>query len=133
MFLRSTRNLFYWIFVPVVQKALDEFRQYWNQHKIRPQEAKYMPSGHVPIDALEHPELLGGTNCLIPVPPHITDKFRQHLAENNDIGPRNTCLEFYPPEFTILADSAYNAIGCPSTDLANAWDIFLKMSNMLDM
>ncbi|KAF5310627.1 hypothetical protein D9619_008265 [Psilocybe cf. subviscida] len=33
------RDLFYWIFVPVVQKSLDEFREYWNQHKVGNQES----------------------------------------------------------------------------------------------
>ncbi|KAF9482346.1 hypothetical protein BDN70DRAFT_785322, partial [Pholiota conissans] len=48
-------NLFYWIVFPVVQADLDEFHIWWNQHTIRHQPEKDMPSGHVPQDAVEHP------------------------------------------------------------------------------
>lgn len=125
------RDLFYWVFVPVVQKSLDEFREYWNQHKVRPQDAKYMPSGHVPVDALEHPETFNGTDCLIRVPQHIIDEFRRHLTDNEDIGQRESCLAFYSTEFAASALTAYQAIGFPSISLHNAWDVFLQMSSAL--
>ncbi|KAJ6533913.1 hypothetical protein DFH09DRAFT_932519 [Mycena vulgaris] len=48
-------SLFYWIFVPLLQAELDEFRLYWNHHRVRTQPDKNMPSGHVPYDALDHP------------------------------------------------------------------------------
>jgi hypothetical protein len=48
------RHLFYWIFVPVVQAALDEFCIWWNQRVVRWQSDKDMPSGHVP-DSLMMP------------------------------------------------------------------------------
>ncbi|KAJ6605196.1 hypothetical protein DFH09DRAFT_1422079 [Mycena vulgaris] len=51
------RDLFNWIFPPVIQSLLDEFRTYWNQHTICAQPEKEMPSGHAPADALEHPGL----------------------------------------------------------------------------
>ncbi|KAJ7877573.1 hypothetical protein B0H14DRAFT_2342283, partial [Mycena olivaceomarginata] len=47
------KDLFNWIFPPLVQAELDEFRTYWNQHRIRSQAEKNMPSGHVPADLIE--------------------------------------------------------------------------------
>ncbi|KAF9069298.1 hypothetical protein BDP27DRAFT_1383233 [Rhodocollybia butyracea] len=61
-------DLFHWIFPPLVQEALDEFGFWWNEHCVRRQPEKIMPSGHIPADALEHPELYNGLNCLIKVP-----------------------------------------------------------------
>lgn len=124
-------DLFYWIFVPIVQTSLDEFREYWNQHRVRNQEFKYMPSGHVPIDALEHPQRFGGTNCLIPVPKNTIDEFRGYLAENEDIGTRDSCLAFYSAEFASLAAAAHQAIGSPSITIHNAWHVFVQISNVL--
>lgn len=92
-----------------------------------------MPSGHVPIDALEHPESFGGTSCLIPVPQNIIDEFRCHLEDNEDVGARDTCLAFYSPEFASLATSTYQAIGSPVVTLHNAWDIFVRISDALHM
>jgi hypothetical protein len=60
----SIEDLFNWIFPPLVQAELDEFRTYWNQHQVRSQPNKNMPSGHVPADVLEHPELFGGNKLL---------------------------------------------------------------------
>ncbi|KAJ7836563.1 hypothetical protein B0H14DRAFT_2255196, partial [Mycena olivaceomarginata] len=37
--------LFYWIFVPIIQEQLDEFRAWWNNHRVRLQRDKNMPSG----------------------------------------------------------------------------------------
>ncbi|KAF5340250.1 hypothetical protein D9611_007779 [Ephemerocybe angulata] len=73
-------DLFYWVFVPLVQKELDEFKSYWNNHKIRRQAEKRMPSEHVPLDALEHPEVYDGINCLIKIPKDGQDVAREYLT-----------------------------------------------------
>ncbi|KAJ6598518.1 hypothetical protein B0H10DRAFT_2167613 [Mycena sp. CBHHK59/15] len=79
------RDLFNWIFPPLIQAELNEFHTYWNQHKICDQPDKNMPSGHVPADVLEHPEIYGGINCLIKVPRDTLDDLRAFITE--EVGP----------------------------------------------
>ncbi|KAJ6600292.1 hypothetical protein DFH09DRAFT_1271197 [Mycena vulgaris] len=60
---------------PIIQSLLDEFRTHWNQHTIRAQPEKEMPSGHAPADAFEHPGLFGGLDCGIQVPKKLFRSF----------------------------------------------------------
>jgi hypothetical protein len=122
--------LFYWIFVPLVQAELDEFRTWWNQHRVRHQPDKNMPSGHVPDDALEHPQMFGGLNCIIPIPKEAVNELRAYLTE--EVGPRETHLSWYTDEFAATAEAAYQSIGCPAYTLDTAWVVFGAMSDALE-
>ncbi|KAJ7708008.1 hypothetical protein B0H14DRAFT_3119448 [Mycena olivaceomarginata] len=119
-------NLFNWIFPPLVQAELDEFRTYWNQHLVRSQPNKNMPSGHVPADALKHPELFGGINCFIKVPKETLADLRVFLTE--EVGPRNEHLQWVDDEFAAIAEAVHKSIGSPHITLTNSWDVFRKMS-----
>jgi hypothetical protein len=119
-------DLFNWIFPPLVQAELDEFRTYWNQHQVRSQPNKNMPSGHVPADVLEHPELFGGINCLIKVPKETLTDLRVFLTE--EVGPRSEHLQWVDDEFAAIAEAVHKSIGSPHITLTNSWEIFRKMS-----
>lgn len=125
------RHLFYWIFVPIVQDALDEFCVWWNQHTVRRQPDKDMPSGHVPQDAVEHPQLFGGIDCLIRIPKDTIDDMRQYLAE--EVGPREKFQQFFPAEFQLIASDVHAAIGNPQITLLTAWSVFTKMSDAIEL
>ncbi|KAJ7151306.1 hypothetical protein C8R43DRAFT_1004776 [Mycena crocata] len=120
------RDLFNWIFPPLIQGELDEFRVYWNQHRIRAQPNKTMPSGHVPVDALEHPEIYGGINCFIKIPKETIDNLREVLTQ--EVGPRSDHLQWVDNEFSSLAESVHKSIGSPKITLNNSWEIFAQMS-----
>ncbi|KAJ6507923.1 hypothetical protein C8R47DRAFT_62272 [Mycena vitilis] len=124
------RDLFNWIFPPLVQAELDEFRVYWNQHRIRDQPKKNMPSGHVPADALEHPEFFGGINCLIKVPPETVQDLRSFLTE--EVGPRDEHLAWVSTEFAAIADAVHESLGHPKITLENSWSIFGLMSSGIE-
>ncbi|KAJ7874312.1 hypothetical protein B0H14DRAFT_3083423 [Mycena olivaceomarginata] len=124
------RSLFNWIFPPLVQAELDEFRVYWNQHKIRSQQMKNMPSGHVPADVLEHPEFYGGINCRIEVPQDTVHLLREALSE--EVGPREQHLAWVTEEFSTMADAVHEAMGSPKITLENSWNIFSQMSNLIE-
>ncbi|KAJ6489689.1 hypothetical protein C8R47DRAFT_977824 [Mycena vitilis] len=120
------RDLFNWIFPPLVQAELDEFRTWWNQHQIRPQANKNMPSGHVPADALEHPEFYGGINCFIKVPPETITELRHFLTQ--EVGPRSEHLDWVDAEFAVLAETVHKSLGSPHITLETSWEVFKKMS-----
>ncbi|KAJ7895785.1 hypothetical protein B0H13DRAFT_2234542 [Mycena leptocephala] len=124
------KDLFNWIFPPLVQAELDEFRIWWNQHQIRSQPNKNMPSGHVPADALKYPELYGGINCFIKLPKETIAELRQFLTE--EVGPRSEHLDWVDAEFAALAESVRKSLGSPQITLTNNWEIFRKMSAFIE-
>ncbi|KAJ7856075.1 hypothetical protein B0H14DRAFT_2352896, partial [Mycena olivaceomarginata] len=117
--------LFYWIFVPLLQAKLEEFRIWWNHHRVRPQKEKNMPSGHVPADAFDHPQNFGGLDCLIEVPQTAVDDLRNMMTE--DVGPRDTHLSWFTAEFDELAENVYKQIRKPTLSLESAWGVFEKI------
>lgn len=122
-------DLFYWVFIPLIQQELDLFRDYWNNHKIRKQALKSMPSGHIPADALRHPILFQGCKCRIRVPESAQAEMRNILTEN--VGPREAHLSWYSADFHLKALAAYETLGSPQLSLANAWEVFTELDNQL--
>ncbi|KAJ7815603.1 hypothetical protein B0H13DRAFT_1532784, partial [Mycena leptocephala] len=88
-------DLVNWIFPPLIQSQLNDFRTYRNQHIIRTQSEKDMPSGHAPADALKHPALSGGIDCSIRVPKEAIQEFRDALTE--EVGPGESFLAWVSP------------------------------------
>jgi hypothetical protein len=125
-----TRELFNWIFPPLVQAQLDEFRIYWNQHTIRSQPEKEMLSGHAPADALEHPGLFGGLDCGIRIPKEALLELRNALAE--EVGPREAYLSWVTPQFDQIATDIFRTLTFSEITLENSWDVFSEMSHRLE-
>ncbi|KAJ7826517.1 hypothetical protein B0H13DRAFT_2241110 [Mycena leptocephala] len=87
-------DLFNWIFPPL------------NQHQVRTQPNKNMPSGHVPADVLEHPEFFGGINCFIEVPKETLADLWVFLTE--EVGPRSEHLQWVDDEFAAIAETVHS-------------------------
>ncbi|KAJ7842444.1 hypothetical protein B0H14DRAFT_2359573, partial [Mycena olivaceomarginata] len=110
--------LFYWIFAPLIQLELDNFKLWWNHHRVRHQHEKIMPSGHVPAHALEFPELFGALDCRIAIPQEAINELQQQLTEEE--GPQEN-YQTWPgltPDFNIYATDVYSRIGEPELTLA---------------
>ncbi|KAJ7266195.1 hypothetical protein C8J57DRAFT_1511128 [Mycena rebaudengoi] len=118
-------SLFYWIFVPLLQAQLDEFRLWWNHHRVHSQKDKNMPSGHIPYDTLDHHQNYGGMDCRLPVPQVAVDDLRQMVTK--DVGSRDLHLSWYSAEFHVVADQIYFEIGRPTLNVDTAWDVFQAM------
>jgi hypothetical protein len=91
-----------------------------------------MPSGHVPDDALEHPQMFGGLNCLIPIPKEAIVELRAYLTEELEGAPHETRLSWYTNEFAAMVEAAYQSIGKPEYSLDTAWSTFSTMSDTLE-
>jgi hypothetical protein len=113
-----------------VQQRLDGFRAYWNNHCIRAQKEKKLPSGHIPSLLAQDPSSWGGLDCRITVPRHVVDRLRQLVTE--DVGPREDHLTWCSHEFQAQADNAHAALGYPDITLENAWDVFQDMLEVLN-
>ncbi|KAJ6464899.1 hypothetical protein C8R45DRAFT_939743 [Mycena sanguinolenta] len=121
------RPLFYWVFVPLIQQALDEFVDWWNHHRVRHQHNKIMPSGYVPAHALEYPELFGALDCQIAIPPEAVAELRSQLDEEEGPASQYQIFPGLTPEFNIYATEIYERMGASTLTLAGAWDIFVEM------
>ncbi|KAF9522685.1 hypothetical protein CPB83DRAFT_822529, partial [Crepidotus variabilis] len=124
------RDLFYWIFVPLVQSELDDFRTYWNLRHVRSQPQKSLPSNHVPDVAAEHPEMYGGIDCLVRIPSESVDSLRELL--NEEVGPKEKFQTFYTPEFGSYATEVHDSIGAPTITLSNVWVVFTQMAGVME-
>jgi hypothetical protein len=130
LLLRQLSDLFYWIFVPLIQAELDDFQTWWNQHRIRSQPSKNMPSGHVPAHALRHPEQFAGLNCLIQVPTEAVQELRKILEE--DVGSYEDNMSWFSEDFRQLAENTFAELSHPAITLDNAWKVFQSMSNAIE-
>ncbi|KAF7302852.1 hypothetical protein MKEN_01247400 [Mycena kentingensis (nom. inval.)] len=124
------KHLFNWIFPPLVQAELDDFRNYWNHHQIRFQREKIMPSGHVPRDAALHPAHYGGIDCFIRVPASTVSELREVLTE--EVGPREQHLAWVTAEFDEFAVAVYESLGKPKITLESSWSVFARMSEEIE-
>ncbi|KAJ7815890.1 hypothetical protein B0H14DRAFT_3111783 [Mycena olivaceomarginata] len=120
--------LFYWVFAPLIQQALDDFVDWWNHHRVRHQHDKIMPSGHVPAHALDYPELFGALDCRIAIPPEAVAELRHQLDEEEGPASKYQTFPGLTPEFNIYATEIYERMGAPALTLAGAWDIFVEMA-----
>ena len=81
-----------------------------------------MPSGHVPVHTLAHPEQFAGLNCLILVPTEALKELHKILKE--DVGSYEDHMSWYSQYFCQLADETYAKLSHPAITLDNAWKIF---------
>ncbi|KAJ7838410.1 hypothetical protein B0H13DRAFT_1911838 [Mycena leptocephala] len=124
------RDLVNWIIPPLIQSQLNDFRLYWNQHTVRTQSEKDMPSGHAPADALKHPALFGGIDCGIRVPKEAIQECRDALTE--EVGPRESFLAWVSPEFDQLAKEVFQSLGVSEITVENSWGVFRDMSAKME-
>ncbi|KAK6992022.1 hypothetical protein R3P38DRAFT_2571554 [Favolaschia claudopus] len=109
MLLRQTSN---WIWFPLIQYSLDQFCNEQNNHRIRKQKEKVLPSGGSPNQFYANPEKYGGKDSLIKVPAEEIDEL---LDEARDAAYEH--MKFVDDDFDILAHDAYDALGKPDITL----------------
>ncbi|XP_020908948.1 uncharacterized protein LOC110246907 [Exaiptasia diaphana] len=111
----TDRNLLAYVYIPVVQKELDIFRTtIWNNHRVRRQKNKELPTG-VPEHMYHCPEEHGGEKCGI----SITEEDLLEVAQLSDVlidtddfleeNFRNECMRHIPNTDEIKPADAANA------------------------
>jgi hypothetical protein len=125
------RNTFYWIFVPLVQRRLDDFRSYWNHHKLTGNSKKLNPYGSSPLNMLRNPQSVRPTarDCAIYVNPQTVYRLRASYGGEET---RQAAYSFFSEEFQADADGVYVDLGSPTITLESAWDIFSMVVTALE-
>lgn len=105
-----------------VQARINEFIDYFNNHKIRAQQNKVLPSGEAPQVIFDNPADFGLENLKVDVTQEAIDIMRAQIAT-----PREEAFCWVTDEFDALAFRVYQDIGAPSLVITDAWQIFLLM------
>lgn len=113
-----------WLWPPVMQQELNKFMNYANNHKIRKQKEKRLPSGVSPIYAYTCPNRFGGRECLQPVCMQVIEGLMK------DLEPEMKAYSDWgvPREFADVAEQLLVAIGVPKVEMSNAWLVFTSLS-----
>ncbi|KAJ3727494.1 hypothetical protein C8R42DRAFT_694050 [Lentinula raphanica] len=101
-------NLFNWLWPQVLQKHLDNFTEYWNNHRIRYQADKPNASGTTPQNAFTLPKSVaaGAEECRIDVDRAVVDALRNEIPVS-----REDAMRFMDDDFAARALAIYEAIG----------------------
>jgi hypothetical protein len=126
----SYRRLFNWLWPSLVQERLDEFREYWNNHRLSSQKHKLLPAGTSPRQIWLVPDAVRATarNCSIHVNMGLVHQLREELG---GIDGREEAFRFVDAEFAAEADEALAQLGYPDITLSSAWDVFVAVNDIL--
>ncbi|PVG01305.1 hypothetical protein CPB86DRAFT_676292, partial [Serendipita vermifera] len=112
------------IWAKVVQNLLDHYARGHEDHMIRYQAERNLPSGGQPGQFYRHPERWGGTQCLIPIPAEDIDMMVQQYVPDN-------IFHFCLPEIHTMATSALFWLGNLVLEKTNAWAIFMQVLSIV--
>ncbi|KAM6501456.1 hypothetical protein JOM56_004470 [Amanita muscaria] len=75
-------NTFNWLWPPLVQSRLDEFREYWNNHQLSSQKKKLLPSGTSPRQMWLTPDSVraDARDCSVVIEPETIQLLREGLG-----------------------------------------------------
>ena len=126
----SRRDVFNWLWPPLLQERLDEYREYWNNHTVRRQKDKDLPSGTSPVHIWTCPTDVRPTarDCRVNVRRDMIQELRNGIGGEEG---RRRAYQFVTPEFQAAADGAYADLGYPRITLATAWAVFQAIVDVL--
>jgi hypothetical protein len=104
----------------LIQQELDALRERLNNHVVRHNKDKKLPSGVSPNVAFALHEEYGGTWCLQPVDREVIRGLKAALGGEDTI-------RFVSIEYATRAQSVYDSLGVASLTLQNVWEIFRGM------
>ncbi|KAL0945345.1 hypothetical protein HGRIS_000843 [Hohenbuehelia grisea] len=123
-------NVFNWLWPPLVQHRLDEFCEYWNNHRVSSQKKKLLPSGTSPRQMWTSPESVRADahDCSVYINLDTVSRLRDGIG---GVEGRAKAFAFVDPEFQALADDALGQLEYPGIDLRTAWDVFVAVVDIL--
>jgi hypothetical protein len=111
----------------VVQDALDQHKKFHAEnHKIRSQAKRLLPSGGRAGQFYDHPEQYGGVQCLIPVPPEDIALLIETYVPHN-------IFHFCSDELHHATTGALVQLGNPPVKQETAWSIFAQVLAMVHL
>ena len=106
---------------------MDDFVEYWNNHIVRYQNDKELPSGAAPNTVFSYPGNYSLEHCGVPVDREIVEGLRETMEGKT----RTECFSWVTDEFAAEAELAYEQIGSPELHYIEGWRIFIDIYNVL--
>jgi hypothetical protein len=124
------RQVFNWLWPPLVQERLDIYRDYWNNHRLSSQKKKVLPTGTSPRQMWLSPGTTRASarNCSIRINTETVQRLRDGIG---GIEGHEEAFRFVDAEFAAEADDALAELGYPQITLSSAWDIFIAVVDIL--
>jgi len=113
-------ELVQWLWSRVIQKELDELKARFNNHKVRTDRSKLIPSGVAPSVAYSLHEAYGGENCLELVDREVIHGLMEELGGEN-------LIRFVPAVYDAKAAEVFESLNIADLTLQNVWNVFQSM------
>lgn len=104
----------------MIQAELESLKDRFNNHRVRTDKGKYLPSGVSPNIAFSLYHKYRGENGL----QHVDREVIAKLME--DIGGEDL-IRFVSVDYAAHAQQIYNNLDFPKLSLSNIWDVFQAM------
>jgi hypothetical protein len=113
-------DLVQWLWSTVIQKELNTLIVKFNDHKVRTDRTKLIPSGVAPNVAYSLHNAYGGENCLEAVDRDVIDGLMQELGGED-------LIHFVPAAYEAKAIEVFESLNITDLTLQNVWDVFQSM------
>jgi len=113
-------ELIQWLWPTIIQKELDKLRDHFNNHVVRTDRNKIIPSGVSPNVAYALPEEYSGEDCLQPVDRQVVHELMEKLGGEQ-------LLYFVTREYAEEAQAVFDTLHINDLSLQNVWHVFRAM------
>ena len=124
-----SRLLFLYLWVPLLQRSLDEWTNNYNLFKRRQDKKSMLPSGCSADWCYTYPEEQGGHIGLVPVPTEAAEALQNAFyPEGVDL------MRTSPLWFSEVIDKLVRGIepAIPVVDIHNVWDVFSSILSLIE-
>ncbi|KAG2345670.1 hypothetical protein BDR05DRAFT_946703 [Suillus weaverae] len=115
----------------VEMQHLDQFQLYWNNHHLSLQKKKVLPTRISTHHIWLAPDSVRALvrDCLISIDMDLVQELQEELG---GLEARDTAFQFIDVKFQAMADDIFCNLGFPDITLANAWDVFVAVVDILE-
>lgn len=109
-----------WLWSKLLQQDLDQWKQNQNDHTVRRDNNKFLPSGVSPNVAFSLHHKYGAENYLQPVDVAVVQSLMEKIGGE-------ALIQFVSIEYAVQAQSVYDNLHIGSLTFDNVWYIFQSM------
>jgi hypothetical protein len=115
----ANSNLVQWLWSTLIQAELDTLRAKFNDHRVRTDRSKQLPSGTSPNIAMAMPWKFQGEDCLQRVDVGIVSELMDMIGDE--------ALQFVTPEYANRARGIFQSLGVEKLTFLTVWQVFTAM------
>jgi hypothetical protein len=113
-------ELVQWLWPTLIQQELDTLKDQFNNHVVRKDRGKKLPSGVSPNIAYTLYKEYGGENCLQPIDPNFVKSLMEGIGGED-------LIRFVSVEYAAHAQAVFETLGFVALSFHNVWLIFSAM------